>query len=144
MGVYFDDVVLTIQAEGEVDPALDFSCDARGAVLNPETTVTTRNYLCGPMTTVGTPAWTAVIDFDQNWDAATGLSQYLFDHAGEKAEVIIQSSTLAKQATFTATLVPGAFGGTAGEVAEASVELGVDDQPVFAPYTPVVVVELAA
>lgn len=136
MGVYFDDVTLTIKAESDVTtPEPDFSCDARGAILNPESTVTTRNYLCGPKTSVSDPVWTATVDFDQNWQA-DGLSQYLVDHAGEKANVVIQSSTLGKAATFTATLVPGPFGGTAGEIAEATVELGVDDQPSFTDYTP--------
>jgi hypothetical protein len=141
---YFDDVVLTIKAESDViTPDPDFSCDARGATLTPETTVTTRNMLCGPKVSVSDPVWTCTIDFDQNWQAE-GLSQYLVDHTGEKATVTIQSSTLLKEATFTATLVPGAFGGTAGEIAEASVDLGVDDQPVFTDYTPPAVLEADA
>lgn len=145
MGVYFDDVVLTIKAESDASStAPDFSCDARGATLTPDTTTTTRNYLCGSKASTADPVWTLTVDFDQNWDdevtgppaAAAGLSQYLFDHAGEKATVVIESSTLKKQATATATLIPGPFGGTAGEIAEASVDLGIDGQPTFAAYTP--------
>lgn len=145
MGVYFDDVVLTIKADSDAaTTAPDFSCDATGATLNPDTTVTTRNYLCGSKATVADPVWTLTVDFDQNWSEgatgppaeAIGLSQYLVDHAGEKATVTIESSTLKKSATMTATLIPGPFGGTAGEIAEASVDLGIDGQPSFAAYTP--------
>jgi hypothetical protein len=143
---YFDDVVLTIKAESDAAAdAPDFSCDATGANLNPDTTITTRNYLCGSQVSVADAVWTLTLDFDQNWSAGddvaqppvpAGLSQYLFDHAGEKATVLIQSSTLAKQAQCTATLIPTNFGGTAGEIAESSIDLGVDGQPVFTDYTP--------
>ena len=142
MSEYFDDVVLTITAEGDTAGTNDFSCDARGALLAPETTVTTRNMLCGPKTSVSTPVWNCTVDFDQNWQA-DGLSQYLIDHAGEKATVLIESSTLGKSAEFVGTLVPGPFGGTAGEIAEASVEIGVDGQPTFADYTPPAPLETA-
>lgn len=146
MGVYFDDVVLTIQADSDTaGTAPDFSCDATGATLNPDTTTTTRSYLCGNKTSVADPVWTLTVDFDQNWDTGdpvgppvvpAGLSQYLFDHKGEKATVQIDSSTLGKSASMTCTLIASTFGGTAGEIAEASVDLGVDGQPTFSDYTP--------
>jgi len=133
---YFDDVVLTIVAEGDITtPSPDFSCDALGATLKPTTTTTIRNYLCGPKTIVSEPTWVLTLDFEQNW-LPEGLSDYLFAHAGEKAEVTIQASTLETEATCTATLAPSDFGWKAGEIAEATVDLGVDGQPAFAPYTP--------
>jgi hypothetical protein len=133
---YFDDVVLTILAEGDITtPEPDFSCDATGAALKPETTTTVRNYLCGSKTVVGDAVWTLTLDWEQNW-LPDGLSDYLFQHAGEKAVVTIQSSTLETEAVCTATLVPGQFGGTAGEIAEATLDLGVDGQPTFSTYTP--------
>jgi hypothetical protein len=142
---YFDDVVLTIKAESDVAPdAPDFSCDATGATLKPDTTVTQRNYLCGSKTIVAEAVWTLTLDLEQNWDAVEGLSQYLFDHAGEKAQVTINSSTLEKSAACTTTLVPSQFGGTAGEIAEATIDLGVDGQPTFADYTPPAALEAGA
>jgi hypothetical protein len=134
---YYDDVVLTIKAESDVAAGVpDFSCDATGALLKPDTASTVRNYLCGSKTIVADPVWTLTLDLEQNWTTDTGLSDYLTAHAGEKAEVTIQASTLAKQAVCTATLVATDFGGKAGEIAEATVDLGVDGQPVFSDFTP--------
>ena len=133
---YFDDVILTIKAESDVTtPDPDFSCDALGATLKPATTTTTRNYLCGARTIVSAAIWTLTLEFEQNW-LPEGLSDYLFTHAGELATVTIQAATLETEATCTATLAPSDFGGKAGAIAEASIDLGVDGQPVFASFTP--------
>jgi hypothetical protein len=132
---YFDDVILTLTPESGTPPGTDFSCDALGALLEPDVEEETRKYLCGPRTYSSTPTWKLTLDFDQNWDA-DGLSAWLQAHSGELGTVVIQSSTLAHQATATVRIKPGPFGGTAGEIAEGSVELTVDDQPTFAPYTP--------
>jgi hypothetical protein len=132
---YFDDVVLTIAAEGDpaVPPEPDFSCDALGATLKPATTTTTRNYLCGTQTIVSDATWTLTLDFEQNY-LPDGLSTYLFDHAGEKANVTIDATTSHQVvATCVATLVPSDFGGKAGEIAEATIDLGCDGQPTFTP-----------
>jgi len=133
---YFDDVVLTLTPESGTPPGSDFSCDALGALLEPDVAEETRKYLCGPRTYTSAPVWKLTIDYDQNWEAGTGLSDWLQTHAGELATAVIQSSTLAQEATATVRVKPGPFGGTAGEIAEGSVELTVDDQPTFAPYTP--------
>jgi len=133
---YFDDVVLTLTPEAPGTPG-DFSCDALGALLEPDVTEETRKYLCGPKSLVSTPEWKLTLDYDQNWDASTGLSAWLQAHHGELATALIESSTLAQSATVTVRVKPGPFGGTAGEIAEGTVELSVDGQPTFAPYTPV-------
>ena len=132
---YFDDVVLTFTPEAGTPPGEDFSCDALGALLEPDVTEETRKYLCGPKSYTSTPTWKVTVDYDQNW-AVDGLSQWLQTHTGELATVEIQSSTLEHQATATVRVKPGPFGGTAGEFAEGSVELTVDGQPTFATYTP--------
>jgi hypothetical protein len=134
---YFDDVVLTIAAEGDtaIPPEPDFSCDALGATLKPATTLTSRAYLCGTRTIVSEPVWTLTLDFEQNW-LPEGLSTYLADHAGDLATITIDA-TISHQviAVCTATLVPAEFGGKAGEIAEASIDLGCDGQPTFTPAT---------
>jgi|SRR6516162_1622650 hypothetical protein len=133
---YFDDVVLTIKATSDAASSPpDFSCDALGATLKPATTTTTRNYLCGSRTVVSEAVWTLSLDMEQNWEADVGLSDYLNKYAGESAQVTIQSSTLGTQAVCDVTLVPADFGGKAGEIAEATIDLGVDGQPTFSPYT---------
>jgi hypothetical protein len=131
---YFDDVVLTIKAESDVStPEPDFSCDALGATLKPTTTTTVRTYLCGARTVVSEPTWALTLDFEQNW-LPEGLSMYLVDHAGELATVTIDATaTQSVTVEVTATLVPADFGGKAGEIAEASIDLGCDGQPTFTP-----------
>jgi len=136
---YFDSVKLTI-AVLEQDGTFaatpeDFSCDVTGANLTPETPIDTKKFLCGPKTTVGDPVWTLSLDYDQDWTGA-GFSTFLQTNTGKVAQVVLDSPTIGAKATCEVTLVPGPYGGAAGETAEGSVELGVNGQPVFAEPTP--------
>ncbi len=142
MGNYFDDVTLTLTAEsGGV--AVDVSCDVTAATLTPDTPEEIRKRLCGQKTVTGTTTWSLELTWDQNWAAGAagppvvdpGLSKFLIDHDGELADFSIVWPLEATEATGILRCKPGAFGGTAGEIAEASLTLGLDGPPTFGPIT---------
>jgi hypothetical protein len=143
MGNYFDDVILTLTAPSGTGVEVDVSCDVTAATLTPDTPEEVRKRLCGSKTLVGTTTWVLELEYDQNWSAgeagppvvAQGLSAYLDEHAGELADFSLEWPLEGITATGVVRLKPAAYGGTAGEVAEASVSLGLDGQPTFTPST---------
>jgi hypothetical protein len=143
MGNYFDDVTLTLTVQGGAATATDISCDVTAATLTPDTPEEIRKRLCGQKTVTGTTVWSLELEYDQNWTpgatgppvVAGGLSWFLDQHAGQLADFVIEWPLEATQATGTVRLKPGPYGGTAGEIAEASLTLGLDGEPTFAPIT---------
>lgn len=142
MGNYFDDIVLTLTLVGPpAGTAADVSCDVTAATLTPDTPEEIRKRLCGQKTVVGKTTWTLELAYDQNWAEASvgppvvpiGLSKFLNDNAGALANFSITWPLEDTLATGVVRLKPGDFGGTAGEIAEASVSLGLDGEPVFGP-----------
>ncbi len=142
MGNYFDDVILTLTVQGG-GTATDISCDVTAATLTPDTPEEVRKRLCGQRTVTGKTTWTLELEYDQNWSpgsagppvVAQGLSHFLSAHDGELADFTIEWPLEDTQATGTLRLKPGPYGGTAGEIAEGSLTLGLDGEPVFAPIT---------
>jgi hypothetical protein len=143
VGNYFDDVTLTLTAPAGSGTAVDVSCDVTAATLTPETPEELRKRLCGQKTVTGKTTWALELTWDQNWGVGSvgppvvdpGLSQFLIDHDGELADFSIIWPLEEIEATGVLRCKPGAFGGTAGEIAEASLTLGVDGVPVFGPIT---------
>ena len=139
MGNYFDDVTLTLTVQ-PAGTAEDFSCDITAATLVPDTPEEIRKRLCGQKTVTGSTTWTLELELDQNWAPATpgptGLSSFLNTHHGELADFVIQWPLEATEATGVVRIKTGPYGGTAGEIAEASVELGLDGAPTFGPIVP--------
>lgn len=82
--------------------------------------------------------WTLELSYGQDWSSATGLSRWLFDHAGETVPFTLNPDdqtgvTPAVGQTTWAGMVaiaPGAVGGDVDAVAVASVSLGVVGEPV--------------
>jgi hypothetical protein len=142
MGNYFDDVTLTLTAESD-GVEVDVSCDVTAATLTPDTPEEVRKRLCGQKTVTGTTTWTLELTWDQNWATGAtgppvvdpGLSTFLQEHDGELAAFSIVWPLEATEATGNLRCKPGAFGGTAGEIAEASLTLGLDGPPTFGPIT---------
>jgi hypothetical protein len=142
MGNYYDDVTLTLTAESD-GVEVDVSCDVTAATLTPDTPEEVRKRLCGQKTVTGKTTWTLELTWDQNWAVGAtgppivdpGLSKFLLDHDGELAAFSIQWPLEATEATGSLRCKPGAFGGTAGEIAEASLTLGLDGEPAFGPIT---------
>ena len=144
MGNYFDDVTLTLTApSGGAGTATDVSCDVTAATLTPDTPEEVRKRLCGQKTVTGKTTWTLEVTWDQNWAVGStgppavdpGLSKFLLDHDGELADFTLTWPLEATEATGVLRCKPGAFGGTAGEIAEASLTLGLDGEPSFGPVT---------
>lgn len=143
MGNYFDDVTLTLTVPTGTGTATDVSCDVTAATLTPDTPEEQRNRLCGKKTVTGQTTWVLNLEYDQNWAEASpgppvvpmGLSLFLSENAGQLADFKIEWPLEDTQATGQVRLKPGPYGGTAGEIAEATVDLGVDGQPVFGPIT---------
>jgi hypothetical protein len=143
MGNYFDDVTLTLTAPTGTGTAADVSCDVTAATLTPDTPEEVRKRLCGQKTVTGTTTWTLELTWDQNWAPGSagppvvdvGLSQFLLEHDGELADFSIVWPLEATEATGTLRCKPGAFGGGAGEIAEATLTLGLDGAPTFGPIT---------
>lgn len=140
MGSYFDDVVMTLTVQGG-GTAVDVSCDVTAATVVPDTPEEIRRRLCGSTTLVGKTTWTLELEYDQNWAAgsvgppvvAQGLSAFLAENAGELADFHIEWPSEGQQAEGAVRLKAGPYGGTAGEVAEASLTLGLDGDPTFGP-----------
>jgi len=142
MGNYFDNVTLTLTAESDGVP-VDVSCDVTAATLTPDTPEEVRKRLCGQKTVTGTTTWTLELTWDHNWATGAtgppvvdpGLSTFLLGHDGELADFSIVWPLEATEATGILRCKPGAFGGTAGEIAEATLTLGLDGPPSFGPIT---------
>lgn len=144
MGNYFDDVILTLKVPaGTGGTATDISCDVTAATLTPDTPEEIRKRLCGQKTVTGKTTWSLELEYDQNWspgDAGPpvvpmGLSWFLSIHDGELADFTIEWALEDTQATGQLRIKPGPYGGTAGEIAEGSLTLGLDGEPVFGPIT---------
>jgi hypothetical protein len=141
MGNYFDDVTLTLTVPTGTGTATDVSCDVTAATLTPDTPEEIRKRLCGQKTVTGATTWTLDLEYDQNWAEASagppvvsqGLSLFLSENAGQLADFKIEWPLEDTQATGQVRLKPGPYGGTAGEIAEATVTLGLDGEPTFAP-----------
>lgn len=136
MGNYFDDVTLTFT----IDPdEADVSCDITAATLTPDTPEEIRKRLCGQKTVTGKTTWALELEWDQNWAPPTvgppvvvaGLSWFLQIHDGELADFVIDWPLEDTRATGTVRIKPGPFGGTAGEIAEATITLGLDGEPTY-------------
>jgi hypothetical protein len=141
MGNYFDDVTLTLTAPSGAGTAADVSCDVTAATLTPDTPEEVRKRLCGQKTVTGKTTWTLELTWDQNWAVGgagppvvdPGLSKFLLDHDGELADFTLTWPLEDTEATGVLRCKPGAFGGTAGEIAESSLTLGLDGEPAFGP-----------
>lgn len=88
------------------------------------------------VTDTGTPTtdWTVELEYAQDWETASSLSQYLLTNAGTSKTIKFQplSGVGKKTFTVTATIVPGPMGGAVSEYATASVSLPVTGQPTTA------------
>jgi hypothetical protein len=132
---YFDTVEFTFTSADTVPVVTTVSCQVRAATLTPDTPVDTRRTLCGPSKAVGVPDWTLSVDYDQDWDAA-GISTFLIDHVGAEMAFKLDWTEGLSTAEGTILVIPGPWGGTAGEVAEGTVDLPVIGQPTFTAFDP--------
>ena len=86
-------------------------------------------------TDVSPATWQATIRYAQDWDTADSLSEYLFDHEGDRVPIQFRPRT-GSGSTFTinAIIAPGAVGGQLNQVGTpTTATLGVDGKPVRTP-----------
>jgi hypothetical protein len=112
-----------------------FAAQLKMAKLIPEASTQSYPVLvpAGNKTDVSSPVWKFSIEGLQDHTTATGLAAYLTANHGTVVECTLApfTGTGEKLATFDVVLVAVDFGGTTGEFADFSVELGVVGQPVF-------------
>jgi len=84
-----------------------------------------------------TATWVCNITYAQDWETASALAQYLFEHEGETiaAQVIPNAddmdAAIGQGFDVNLVIVPGQIGGTVNQVATAQVSLGVDGHPEY-------------
>ena len=88
-------------------------------------------------TDMGTATWTCVLNYAQDWETPSSLSQYLHENEGETIPASFKPRS-GSGPTVTAMLVitPGAIGGTVNAYATTSVTLGCSGKPEIVPATP--------
>lgn len=77
-----------------------------------------------------TATWAAQLTFAQDWDSVKSLSRYLLDNEGKQAVIEFRPRDKSAGFSVTATLAPGAIGGTVNGFPTSSVTLGVIGKPV--------------
>lgn len=75
------------------------------------------------------PTWTLDLDYAQDWETASALSQYLLEHKGETVHAVLEP--VAGGAGYEAMVIitPGPIGGTVDTIPTGSVSLGVTGDP---------------
>jgi hypothetical protein len=86
--------------------------------------------LCGKVTVPGVTAYVLNLEYAQDWTIATGISMFLYENDGELVEFSVQpTADVAPIAIGECYVVPGDFGGTAGEIMVGTVALGIVGKP---------------
>lgn len=89
--------------------------------------------------------WTLELTYAQDWSAATSLSRFLFDHAGETLPFTLNPDDTTGMSpgvgsttwSGTVAIAPGAVGGDVDSVAVATVSLGIVGAPIPSYSAPV-------
>lgn len=110
----------------------DYAAHISGAKLVPSSsTVTWKGLKPGSAFSQQTIAtWVLTINYAQDWESASSLSQYLLAHEGETVEMTLEPTDGGQAFTVQVTITPGAIGGDVDTFAAESVTLGVLGKPV--------------
>ncbi|GAA4627270.1 hypothetical protein [Cellulomonas oligotrophica] len=108
------------------DDDLNFKKHIDQCTYTPASSQATWTSLAGEtFTDAATATWTLVLNYVQDWETTDSLSRFLFEHEGETVGVTFKPRTGSGPSfTSTATIVPGAIGGTVNAFATTSVTLG--------------------
>ena len=87
-------------------------------------------------TDVDTPTWTVNLNYVQDWESASSLSRYLFEHEGETVELTFEPKAGGTGFMTDVVVAPGAIGGTVNAFATTSVTLGCTKPILVAPVVP--------
>jgi len=80
---------------------------------------------------VGKNVWQAQVGYNQDWTTPGSFSQQLIAWHGQTKEFTYTPEDGGRIATFTARVIAGQFGGAAGAIHQANVNLLVIGQPSF-------------
>lgn len=81
----------------------------------------------------GEPEWVAGLTYAQDWTTPGSLSAYLLEHVGEVVPCTFEPKKGGVAVRVDLLIAPGAIGGDLDTVAQASVSLAVQGQPVLVP-----------
>ncbi|MBS1674611.1 MAG: hypothetical protein JSS74_11685 [Actinobacteria bacterium] len=126
------DCVLNIK-DGATDVG-DFEASVSKVEFTPNVAIQTWKGLTPTSVTqdVAAPEWSCAMDYAQDWETATSLSNYLLANVGKKVTAKFTPKAGGKSATATVTILPGSIGGGVGAFATGSVSLPCDGQPALA------------
>ena len=115
----------------------DYTAAVSQAQFDPSFSSNTWTGIGGDALTFTSPAsWSLVLAIAQDLDPA-GLLRYLLEHAGEQVTVTLTPLAAEDPITASVILAPGSIGGTAdGSAAVATITMGVQGKPTFAPVVP--------
>tara|TARA_R100000365_G_C2732152_1_gene62218 strand:- start:146 stop:565 length:420 start_codon:yes stop_codon:yes gene_type:complete len=111
---------------GEGPTTSDFEKHVSQVELTPSASTVTWKGLTptAVFTDTGFATWTCSLSFAQDWETTDSLSQFLYDHEGEKLDVLFEPVSGGAGWESTITISPGAIGGSVDSVAVATVTLG--------------------
>lgn len=118
------DVLLSIAAD-------DYEKHVSGVTITPTTGSVTWNGL-NPDAAFNFPTtttWALQLDYAQDWETVSSLSEYLFENEGEQVTMTFEPVKGGTGWEVDAVIVPGSIGGQVNAVATATVTLGVTGKP---------------
>jgi hypothetical protein len=131
---------------GPVSGGVEFNCDVNTVeVLSKPGSQVIYQTLCpgGTLLQIAPSTYSVRVKGVQDWDSTTGLSAFLWAHAGATIRVVVQAhgaavAFAAATPGFDATCVAveGTYGGESGKWAEFDVELPCTVRPTLATATP--------
>lgn len=77
--------------------------------------------------------WTLQLEYAQDWATVNSLSEYLFNHEGEKVTMTFEPVNGGAGFEAEVFIASGAIGGTVNAVATATVTLGISGKPTLIP-----------
>lgn len=126
---YFQPAVLTFApiVDGVPSPTpVDVSCDVLSAIITSTTDKQVRSTLCGKRTVTGDTERTLDLDYDQAWADTANLARFLEENHGSEAEFLLRWEGESVEMAGTVAVERGPFGGSAGEIVEGTVSLGIN------------------
>lgn len=125
----------TLHLGPAVTGGVDVDCQVTAATISATPDPKELTTMCGKVTVPGVTAYVLNLDFAQDWHES-GISTFLFENDGALVDFTL-TPTASTQPTATGKLyvAPGDFGGTVGEIAVATVALGIEGKPTITPAT---------
>ncbi len=111
----------------------DYGAEASSVVITPNVNVTTWAGLkpTAVVRGIGTVEWNVNMSVGMDFNDATSLGRYLFEHQGEEVPLEFRPMSDGAGVSANVIVVPGSIGGNVNAVSESSVSLPVQGSPTF-------------